>query len=66
MRGMTNIDLSRAEWYKSSHSSQDGNCVEVARNLPGLVAVRDSKEPDGAKLLVSHETWRVFIRGIHA
>jgi hypothetical protein len=46
---MTEIDLSRAEWRKSSHSSQDGNCVEVARNLPGLVAVRDSKEPDGAK-----------------
>jgi len=29
-----------------------GKCVEVARNLPGLVAVRDSKEPDGAKLVV--------------
>ncbi|MGH3200187.1 MAG: DUF397 domain-containing protein [Streptosporangiaceae bacterium] len=26
----------RAEWHKSSYSSQDGNCVEVARNLPGL------------------------------
>jgi hypothetical protein len=59
---MTGIDLSRAEWRKSSHSGQDGNCVEVARNLPGLVAVRDSKEPDGAKLAVSREAWRVFIR----
>ena len=43
---MTEIDLSCAEWRKSSYSSQSGNCVEVARNLPGLVAVRDSKEPD--------------------
>ena len=59
---MPEIDLSRAEWHKSSYSSQSGNCVEVARNLPGLVAVRDSKEPDGAKLVVSQETWRVFIR----
>jgi hypothetical protein len=59
---MTETELSRAEWHKSSYSSQDGNCVEVARNLPGLVAVRDSKEPDGAKLVVSQETWRVFIR----
>ena len=41
---MTEIDLSRAEWHKSSYSSQSGNCVEVARNLPGLVAVRDSKD----------------------
>jgi hypothetical protein len=58
---MTGIDLSRAEWRKSSYSGQSGNCVEVARNLPGLVAVRDSKEPDGAKLMVSRETWRAFL-----
>ena len=61
---MTEIDLSRAEWRKSSYSGQDGNCVEVARNLPGLVAVRDSKKPDGAKLVVSQETWRVFLKGL--
>ena len=47
--------LSCAEWRKSSYSSQSGNCVEVARNLPGLVAVRDSKEPGGARLVVSRE-----------
>ena len=63
---MTKIDLSRAEWHKSSYSSQDGNCVEVARNLPGLVAVRDTKQPDGAQLVVSQETWRVFIRSVRA
>ncbi len=63
---MTETDLSRAEWHKSSYSSQDGNCVEVARNLPGLVAIRDSKQPDGPNLLVSPETWRVFIRGVRA
>lgn len=60
---MTETDLSLAEWQKSRYSSQDGNCVEVARNLPGLVAVRDSREPDGAKLVISRETWRAFIRG---
>ena len=61
---MTETDLSYAKWHKRSYISQDGNCVEVARNLPELVAVRDSKEPDGAKLMVSQETWRVFIRGV--
>jgi hypothetical protein len=61
---MTEIDLSRAEWRKSSYSSQSGNCVEVARNLPGLVAVRDSKEHGGAKLVVSQELWLAFIRGL--
>ena len=61
---MTGIDLSRAEWRKSRYSSQDGNCVEVARNLPGLVALRDSQAPDEAKLMVSQETWRVFLKGL--
>jgi len=63
---MPETNLSRAEWQKSSYSSQSGNCVEVARNLPGLVAVRDSKEPAGAKLVVAQQTWRVFLRGVRA
>jgi Domain of unknown function (DUF397) len=42
---MTEIDLSRAVWRKSSYSGQSGNCVEVARNLPAHVAIRDSKSP---------------------
>jgi hypothetical protein len=62
---MTEIDLSRAQWQKSSYSSQSGNCVEVARNLPGLVAVRDSKGADGALLVISQESWRIFIRKVH-
>ena len=63
---MTGIDLSRAEWRKSSYSGQDGNGVEVASNLPALVAVRDSKSPDGPHLLVSPETWRAFLPGLRA
>jgi Domain of unknown function (DUF397) len=59
---VTEIDLSCAEWRKSSCSGQDGNCVEVARNLPGLVAIRDSKAPDGGKLMVSQAAWRAFLK----
>jgi uncharacterized protein DUF397 len=61
---MNDTDLSRATWRKSTYSSQDGNCVEVARSLPGIVAVRDSKDPDGPKLLVSPPAWRAFVRGL--
>ena len=63
---MTEIDLSRAEWHKSSHSSRSGNCVEVARNLPAPVAIRDSKAPEGPKLLVSPETWQAFLSALRA
>ena len=61
---MTEIDLSCAEWQNSSYSGRSGNCVEVTRNLSGLVAVGDSKEPDGARLVVSRALWRVFLKGL--
>ena len=38
--------------------------MEVACNLPGLVAVRDSEKPDEVKLVISQETWRVFLKGL--
>jgi Domain of unknown function (DUF397) len=59
------VDLSRAAWRKSSHSGGNGGqCVEVARNLPGVVAVRDSKDPDGPSLLFTAGDWQAFIGGV--
>jgi hypothetical protein len=56
------MDLSRAEWCKASKSSSNGGaCVEVARNLPGIVAVRDSKNPHGPVLTISRDDWASFI-----
>lgn len=37
---------------KSSYSSPDAQCVEVAK-APGAVAVRDSKNPEGGMLTLS-------------
>jgi hypothetical protein len=47
------IDLSRAEWRKAQLSAtSNGGCVEIAANLPGIVAVRDSTRPaDGAHVV---------------
>jgi hypothetical protein len=56
-------DLSRAQWRKSSYSGNTGNCVEIA-DLGSAVAVRDSKDPDGPKLIFSHEEWAAFVRGM--
>lgn len=44
--------------------SWPAGCVEVAQNLPGLVAVRDSKNPDGPALTLSLDSWAAFTRGI--
>jgi hypothetical protein len=56
--------LDGAVWRISSFSGTAGNCVEVATNLPGIVAIRDSKDPEGTKLVVSSATWRAFIAGM--
>ncbi|WP_326552940.1 DUF397 domain-containing protein [Micromonospora sp. NBC_01813] len=54
-------DLTGAAWRKSSRSSSQGNCVEVAANIPGLVAVRDSKDREGATLLFTSREWHAFL-----
>jgi hypothetical protein len=56
--------LSGAPWRKSSYSANGANCVEIASNLPGMVAVRDSKDPDGATLVTSTHAWSAFVAGI--
>ncbi len=54
-------------WQKSSYSGNGGgNCVEVARNIPHVVAVRDSKEPHGPVLALTPAMWRDLIADVKA
>ncbi|MBI0376789.1 DUF397 domain-containing protein [Streptomyces albiflaviniger] len=63
----TTRDVSAAVWRKSSYSNGDGgDCVEIADNLPGLVPVRDSKNPDGPALIFAAESWAAFIASLKA
>lgn len=58
-------DLTGSGWHKSSHSSGNGgNCVEVAARGPGVVAVRDSKDPDGPALVFTPADWSAFIASL--
>ena len=45
-------DLSHAAWRKARRSQHNGGCVEVAANLNEVVAVRDSKRPEGGAHVV--------------
>lgn len=61
------IDLSQAEWRKSSRSGQsNGACVEIAGNLPDITAVRDSKRPEAGAHVVSRAAFAAFLDDVKA
>ncbi|WP_446217615.1 DUF397 domain-containing protein [Micromonospora sp. IBHARD004] len=55
------MELIGAIWRKSTRSGTQGECVEVADNLPGVVGVRDSKDPTGPVLTFDPQAWRAFV-----
>lgn len=57
---MSTPDLSGAVWRKSTRSNGSGQCVQVAE-VAGVVAMRDSKNPDGPALVFSAAEWRAFV-----
>ncbi|MFH8365898.1 DUF397 domain-containing protein [Streptomyces sp. NPDC018031] len=58
-------DLSIVTWRKSSYSNTaGGECVEVADGLPGLVPVRDSKDPGGPALVFDDAAWSAFVAAV--
>jgi hypothetical protein len=58
-------DLSGAAWRKSTRSGDNGgDCVEVAGNLPDVIAVRDSKDRNGPVLTFSSGEWTAFVEGV--
>ncbi|WP_433474702.1 DUF397 domain-containing protein [Spirillospora sp. CA-142024] len=55
------MDLTKAVWRKSSYTTANGgDCVELTA-VPGTVAVRDSKDPEGPKLLVTRRAFAALL-----
>lgn len=54
-------------WFKSSYSSNGGDCIEVAANLAasrGIVPVRDSKVVDGPVVALPATAFAAFVAGV--
>lgn len=62
---MTEPDLSRVSWRKSSYSGGGNDCVEVAF-IDGAAAVRDSKDPDGGAFAFSSLGWNGLLDALRA
>ncbi|WP_046469931.1 DUF397 domain-containing protein [Allosalinactinospora lopnorensis] len=69
-------DRARAQWRKSTHSTNGGDCVEAsavdgtavaAENKTTeevMFALRDSKNPDQPALVFTRAEWDAFVAGV--
>ncbi|SDY15203.1 protein of unknown function [Micromonospora pattaloongensis] len=53
-------------WIKSSRSSGNGQCVEVADLAAEGIGVRDSKDTSKAALVFDGKSWAAFITSVKA
>jgi hypothetical protein len=56
-------ELTEAEWFKSSFSSDTGGCLEVAFLDSGRVALRDNEDLDNPPFVVSRHVWQCWLDG---
>jgi hypothetical protein len=62
---MANYELGSVTWRKSSYSGNNGgDCIEVARGIPGTVPIRDSKDPQGPALVFTASAFNDFISAV--
>ncbi|OKK20259.1 hypothetical protein AMK09_16820 [Streptomyces sp. CB02488] len=58
-------ELSTAHWRSSSYSNTNGGeCVEITDDFPGIIPVRDSKNPAGPALVVEAAAWGAFVSSL--
>ncbi len=60
---MTQDLVAQLDWQTSSRCAAQ-NCIQVADAGNSMVALRDSKNPDGGVMLYTVAQWRDFIAGV--
>ncbi|GAB0106833.1 DUF397 domain-containing protein [Nocardia sp. JMUB6875] len=61
-----NSELSEANWFKSTYSQPQGECVEVAFLPDSRVGVRDSKNPTGPAHIFPPHAWDAFTEAVRS
>ncbi|MFJ1745545.1 DUF397 domain-containing protein [Streptomyces sp. NPDC088116] len=52
-------------WHKSSYSTDNGgNCIEIASGQAGVIPIRDSKSPDGPRLMILPGAFISFVQAV--
>ena len=57
-------DQALVTWAKSTHSNDEGACVELGHGVPGCALVRDSKDRQGTVLRLSQRQWLTFTTAV--
>ncbi|TYK46009.1 DUF397 domain-containing protein [Actinomadura decatromicini] len=59
------METDKIVWRKANRStSTGGECVELAALSNGLTAIRDSKNPDGPKLLLERNEFAALVTAL--
>ncbi|WP_430827739.1 DUF397 domain-containing protein [Candidatus Protofrankia californiensis] len=60
---MSTTALPQVTWKKSRRSNSQGNCVEMARLSPEVIAVRNSRDPNGPALIYTRAEIEALVLG---
>jgi hypothetical protein len=60
---MSRDDLENLHWFKSSASSANGGCLEIAFLDDGRVAIRDTEDLGNPPFVVTRHVWSCFLDG---
>ena len=66
VNGVPAAELGAVAWLKSSASTAEGNCVELASLAGGEVGVRNSRDPRGPALVFTRKEIAALAAGVRA